>query len=64
MAAPEQQVLEARLQELENAARNKIAKYPASKEGQAKELEASLEQNFSDMRRVIRDLESLAEDQE
>ena len=64
MAAPEQQNLEARLQELENAARNKIAKYSATKEGQAKELEASLEQNFSDMRRVIRDLESLAEDQE
>lgn len=60
----EQHPLENRLHELEASARNKIIKYPALREGQAKDLEASLEQDFSGMRRVIRELESLAEDQE
>lgn len=64
MAAPEQQSLEARLHELGEIARKKISKYPAVREGQAKDLEAGLEQDFSGMRRVIRDLESLAEEQE
>lgn len=64
MAAPEQQVLETRLNELEELARNKMAKYPTLREGQAKDVETSLEQDFGGMRRVIRDLESLAEDQE
>ena len=60
----EQQSLETRLHELEASARNKILKYSSVREGQAKDLEASLEQDFSGLRHVIRELESLAEDQE
>ena len=64
MASDEQQTLEASLHQIESAARTKVAKYILLKDGAAKDVESSLEQDFSGMRRIIRNLESLAEDQE
>lgn len=62
--ASEQQTLEASLHQIENAARAKVSKYTLLKDGAAKDVESSLELDFSGMRRIIRNLESLAEDQE
>ena len=60
----EQRSLEARLHDFEKSVKIKVAKFSTLKDGQAKDMETSLEQDFSGMRRIIRNLESLAEDQE
>lgn len=56
--------LEARLDHLGSSARLKIHKVAGLQDAELKDLETALELDFSGMRAIVRELESLAEDQE
>ena len=56
--------LEARLDQLGSSARSKIRKVAGLQDAELKDLETALELDFSGMRAIVRELESLAEDQE
>lgn len=64
MEASEQSALEAQLSQVGDAAKAKINKMVGVQDGLLKDTETALERDFQSMRRVMRNLETLAEDQE
>lgn len=64
MEASEQSALEMQLSQVGDAAKAKINKMVGMQDGLLKDTETALERDFKSMRRVMRSLETLAEDQE
>ena len=64
MEASEQSALEAQLNQVSDAAKAKIKKMVGLQDGLLKDTETALERDFKSMRTVMRNLETLAEDQE
>ena len=64
MEASEQSALETQLNQVGDAAKAKIKKMASLQDGLLKDTETALERDFKSMRSVMRNLETLAEDQE
>lgn len=64
MQGPDQSSLEAQLDGLSSSAKLKIQKAVKLQNGELKDAETALENDFSSMRAVMRELDFLAEDQE
>lgn len=63
-ASNQQNTLEMQLIHVSDAVRSKLQRMGGMQDGLLKDTETALERDFKDMRSVMRELETLAEDQE